>query len=182
MYNNRLWHLKYGMPGMRRYTLSTVVSVHPYFTQGRLELVWIDKFTYKVVSTKVERVRTDYFHRREAQVTYAIEFDIGALEWTIAHNYPLSAFFSDVCALTVVMALGSWCLKHYHRYRNIPDKLIQQHFGVSANSAEQAAIDLRQDQGDKEQQSEIDAIRQEMNKQAAELEAIKQQLAHPTAV
>jgi hypothetical protein len=195
-----------------------VVSVHPYFTPGRLEMVWIDNFAHKVLSTSVERVRTDYFHRREAQVTYAIgeqhpccpaqltetlaqrrpppnrlfcsEFDIGAMEWTIAHNYPLSAFISDVCALTVVMALGSWFLKHYHNCRNIPHRLVEEHFGraVQPISAEQAAIDMKQDQEDEEQQEEIDQNRAQLRKQvtqldrqAADIKALQEQLAKLTA-
>ena len=56
------------------YTLTAVVSVMPIFTKGRLERTLIDTWKYKIHSTSVSRVRTDYFHRREAQVTYSIEF------------------------------------------------------------------------------------------------------------
>ena len=67
--------------------------------------------------------RTDYFHRREAQVTYVIEFDNSAMEFTIAHNYPVSAFFADACALTVILGMSAWCLKTYHIFTR-KDKML----------------------------------------------------------
>ena len=37
-------------------------------------MVWADDFKYKVASTSVARTERDYFHRREALVTYKIDF------------------------------------------------------------------------------------------------------------
>ena len=136
-------------------TLTAVVSVVPIFTKGRLERILIDTWKYKIHSTSVARVKTDYFHRREAQVTYAITFDEDAMEWTVEHNYPLSTFFADACALTFLLGVAAWCVKQYHKCRKKPEKLFR---ALELQIATQNMIDAQQDAGDAEQQQDIDQL------------------------
>ena len=79
--------------------------------------------------------------------------------------------------MSTVALVSVW---HYYQHCcKIPDRMIEKNFGL-AISAEQA-IDLAQHHDHEEQQDEIDAMRQEIDKQAVELHAIKQQLAQSTA-
>eukprot|EP01051_Picozoa_sp_SAG22_P002725 SAG22_NODE_124_length_18884_cov_34.149367_10_plen_205_part_00 len=126
-------------PGYQ-YTLTAVVSVWPIFlTDKWLELTFIDKFGSKTESTTVVRTKTDYFHRREARVTYAIKFNPDARQFTIAHNYPLITWFGDACALTVIMSVAHLLLKLWHRFRKHPE----QRFAKQAEE-KQAEVDARQ--------------------------------------
>jgi hypothetical protein len=123
-------------PGYK-YTLTAVVSVSPYFSQGRFEMVYIEDFKHKVISTTVEKVKTDYFTRREARVTYVIQFDDSAFEWIVTHNYPVSAFLSDILALTIVMGAASLCMKVWHKFKGTPTKVVlEQHTtGIERHSS-----------------------------------------------
>ena len=151
------------------YKLSAVVHIAPILKMGRLEYTFMDSFMYKTISTSVERTRTDYFHRREALVTYAIEFDNSAMEFTLTHNYPLSAFISDVCAMTMIMGLAHWFVKNWH-------KLTKRHIKLFT-SLEQRAIDARQDVKDAEQDERIATDERDIDQLQARLAKIEADMA-----
>ena len=80
------------------------------------------------------------------------------MEWTLEHNYPLSAFFADACALTFLLGVAAWFVKQYHKCTKKPAKLFHKIERQAAQIAAQQAIDTEQDAQDAEQQHDIDQL------------------------
>lgn len=76
--------------------------------------VWADKWVAGG-DTSATRVRTDYFHRNQAQVQFEIDFDLSKNEYFRTHNMPFVSLFETICALTAVIAGAGVALTLLHK-------------------------------------------------------------------
>lgn len=139
------------------YTLAATISIIPVQKKDRFEAVWANKWVAGgQESQTVTRVRTDYFHRREAQVKYEITFDTGAVEYTETHNMPFAALFSNICALTAVIGAAAIILKHIHKATKVHHKVYAQYLNSTAITAAPEQQDSQQEREQRPWRAEID--------------------------